>query len=415
MDRNENRRVVVTGLGIVSSLGNGVGRVLRSLQDSHSGVVFMPEMKELGYKCCVAAPVEKPDTAGLPRKRLRTMSTAAFYGVAAALEAIADAGLPDDAFQSETAGVVVGTGAGGVSEVPRAEQLLAQGKSCRELGSAGFVRIMNSTATANLAVLLGAKGRTCSLSAACAGGLYNIGHAYELVRHGLCDLCLSGAAEEETWKQVGLSADNGDGMPIDWNDRPEQACRPFDRDRQGFVSSAGAGVVVLESLQRAERRGAKVFAEVVGYGAANDAHDMFVPSGDGLRRSILEAIGSASEAGVKRIDYINPHGPGTLAGDRVDVEAIRGIFGENGDGPLVSSTKGLGGHAQGAAGAIEVIHTLLMLRHGFVAPTANLENVAPDCRGIRHVQTLQERRLATAITFNTGLGGVNACLVLRKL
>jgi len=405
-------RVAVTGLGVVSSLGNGVGEVLRSLREGRSGMVFMPEMRELGYKCCVAAPVAVPDVAVLPRKSLRTMSTAAVYGVVAGLEAVRDARLPDDAFHSDRAAVVVGSGAGGVSEVPRAEEVLARGGNLAMLGGVGLARIMNSTATANLAVLLGARGRTCSLSAACATGLYNIGHGYELVRHGLADLCVSGAVEEDTWRQVGLSADNTSGMPTDWNDRPTQACRPFDRDRQGFISSAGAGILVLESLDRAERRGARVYAEVVGYGAANDAQDLFLPSGEGLRRSIEESMETASLAGVREIDYINAHGPGTRAGDAVDVRVIGGLFGE---GPLVSSTKALGGHAQGAAGAVEAVHAVLMLAHGFVAPTANLENVADDCRGVRHVQSLQERRLETALTFNSGLGGTNASLVLRRI
>lgn len=404
-------RVVVTGLGIVSSLGNSAERVVESLQEGRSGMAFMPEMRQLGYKCCVAAPVAEPNTRGLSKKALRAMAPCAVYAVVAAREAVRDAGLTDEDLHSESAGVVVGSGAGGVSQVPVVEDALSAGRNPSELGAVGVVKIMNATAAAHLATHFGTQGRTCSIASACTSGLYNIGHAYELVKHGLLDVCICGASEEETWKQVGLSADNSDGMPADWNDRPSGACRPYDRDRQGFVCSSGAGILVLETLARAERRGAPVYAEVIGYGAANDACDMFRPSGDGLRRSIDDALG-ASQSGVNQIDYINSHGPGTLVGDVVDVEVIRSVFGT---GPMVSSTKGQGGHAQGAAGALEAIHTLLMLRHGFVAPTVNLENVAPDCQGIQHVRAVEKRPLNTALTFNSGLGGTNASVVFRRL
>ena len=404
-------RVVVTGLGIVSSLGNGVDRVVESLRGGRSGMVFMPEMRELGYKCCVCAPVVEPDTSVLPGKLVRSMAPCAVYAMLAAREAVCDAGLSAADLQSESAGVVVGSGAGGVSQVPLVEDALAAGRKPSELGAVGIVKIMNATAAAHLATFFGTKGRTCSISSACTSGLYNIGHAYELLKYGMLDLCICGASEEETWKQVGLSADNCDGMPADWNSWPSRACRPYDRDRQGFVGSAGAGIFVLETLARAERRGARAYAEVVGYGAANDACDMFRPNGDGLRRSIEESLGAASRVGVDEIDYINSHGPGTLAGDVVDVEVIRTVFGT---GPMVSSTKGHGGHGQGAAGALEAVHTVLMLDRGFVAPTANLENVAPDCGGIQHVQVLEQRPLKTALTFNSGLGGTNASLILRR-
>jgi 3-oxoacyl-[acyl-carrier-protein] synthase-1 len=211
---------------------------------------------------------------------------------------------------------------------------------------------------------------------------------------------------------VGLSADNSDGMPTDYNHRPTEACRPFDRDRQGLVMSAGAGVVVLETLEHAEARGARVYAEVVGYGAANDGDDMFVPSGVGLRHALKQALGAADEAGVRDIDYINPHGAGTQGGDRVEAEVLREFFGKI---PMVSSTKSAGGHAQSGTASQEVVYTTLMLHHGFVAPTLNLDNIAPECTGIGHVQSYREAPLGAVLTMNSGLGGSNAVLVMRKL
>jgi 3-oxoacyl-[acyl-carrier-protein] synthase-1 len=412
------KRVVVTGLGIVSSIGNDIQEVERSLRDGRSGMVFMPEMKKLGYRCCVFAPVRELDLSGIRGKGRQTMSTAASYAVIAALEALRDGKLSLDDLAEGIAGpdtevaVVVGTAAGGVSEVPWAEDTRRQQKSTSRLGGAGVVRIMNSTASGNLAALLRIRGRACSLSAACATGLYNIGYAYELIKHGTVDLCICGSAEEDLWRQVGLSGDNSDGMPTDYNDRPTQACRPYDRDRQGFVISAGAGILILEEHEHARSRGARIYAEVVGYGAANDGEDLFVPSGDGLRRAIDEAMRSTSEWGVHEIDYINSHGAGTIAGDRVEAEALASIFGR---GPIVSSTKGASGHSQGATASQEAVFTALMLHHGFVAPTKNLENIAPECDGVRHAQLVQDVGMQTAMTVNSGLGGANACLVLKKL
>jgi 3-oxoacyl-[acyl-carrier-protein] synthase-1 len=402
-------RVVVTGLGIVSSIGNGVEHVLQALRAGHSGMVYMPEMEELGYKCCIAAPVKGLDTTAVPRKAQRTMSAAATYAMLAAQEAIQDAGLPTDYLQTEKAGVIVGTALGGINEVPRAEEALAAGRKGSRLGAVGPARIMNATAAGHLAAHFGVRGRSCSISAACATGLYNIGHAYELIRWGLLDRCVCGSSEEDSWKHVGLSGDNGGGMPTDFNDRPARACRPFDRDRQGFVCSAGSGILILETLEGAERRGAKIYTEIIGYGAANDADDMYQPSGDGLRRSIAEAI---RKAGVDQIDYINAHGTGTPIGDRVEAGVIRELFS---DQPMVSSTKGINGHAQGGAGAQEAVYTILMLHHGFAAATANLENVAPECEGIRHVRVRYDGPLESAMTVNSGLGGTNACLILRNL
>lgn len=399
-------RVVVTGLGIVSSIGSRADEVVASFHSGRSGMEYRPEMKALGYRCCVFAPACPPELPDMPAALRRNLSTAARYGVAAGSQAVSDAGLRGEHLRSPLAGIVFGSGVSGRCDAPAPE------RTDQRLDSPWRAyQMLGGSLPGVLACLFGTQGPTVSLTAACATGLYNIGHAFELVRSGALDLCLTGSAEGEIWDIVGLSGDNSNGMPVDWNDRPAQACRPYDRDRQGFVMTAGAGAITLESLEHARRRGAKIYAEVVGYGAANDGADMFNPSGIGLQSAIEEALAAAAQSGVTEINYINAHGTGTPTGDAVESQLLLKLFA---DGPFVSSTKGQAGHGQGSAASQEVVFTLLMLEYGFVAPTMNLDQIAPECSGIRHVQRLTTAPLSTAMTINNGLGGVNACLVLRK-
>jgi 3-oxoacyl-[acyl-carrier-protein] synthase-1 len=251
------------------------------------------------------------------------------------------------------------------------------------------------------------------LSSACATGPDAVGHAYELIALGLQDICIAGAADEDCWKQLGPSFDNWNGMPSDFNDEPERACRPFDRRRGGLVIAAGAGVLVLEAMDDARRRGATIYAEIAGYGSSNDGSDMFQPTGKGAERAVRQALRGAAQLGIQPVDYINPHGAGTPIGDRVEVEWMQNIFGA--DTPPVSSTKGLAGHAMGAAGALEAIYTLLMMQGGFIAPTVNLDDLDPDCAGVPHVRSLQERDIKTALTVNAGLGGTNGSLIFTRV
>lgn len=407
------RRVVVTGLGVVSSIGNNKGEVVRSLKESLSGIEFLPEMQELGFKCCVGGRVKRFDARRLPKRAKLTMSPAALYAAVAALEAIEDAKLPPEALKSPRVGVVVGGSFGGINEVAKAEHLLVNYKNPSRLGGTGLARTMHSTASGNLAAWLGVGGRAYSICSSFCSGVDSIGHAYELIARGAMDLCIAGASEESTWKQIGGFFDNWGGMPSSWNDQPEKACRPYDRDREGMVISEGAGILILEALEHAEQRGISPYAEIVGYGSANDGFDMFHPSGEGLRACLEQALAEATEKGVDRIDYINSHGTGTKVHDPLEVQVIREIFGPC--SPFVSSTKALAGHSLGAAGAHEAVFTLLMLYYGFIAPTVNLERIAPDCEGISHVQSLMEIPLETVLTFNAGLGGTNACLIFRRL
>lgn len=372
----------------------------------------MPEMQDVGFKCCVYGPVRDLDESPIPKRAILTMSEVAKYGMVAALEALADAGLAQADLQTDRAGVVVGTCGGGTGEFTRIENMVEQGISLSRAGANGVVRIMNSTVSGNLAAYLGVEGRTCSVSTACCTGADSIGHAYRLLKFGVLDLCIAGGGEEDLWRQMGASFDNTGEMPRSWNERPEQACRPYDRDREGFALSAGAGIVILETLERARHRNADIYAEVVSYACTNDGEDMFRPTGEGLRRAIEQALKDSGDFGVNKIDYINPHGSGTKAGDETEAGVIRDLFNRE---TLVSSTKSLTGHSMGATGALEVVFTLLMMKHGFVAATANLDHVDPECEGISHVREPQEAQLKNVMSFNFGLGGTNACLVLRKL
>lgn len=406
------RRVVVTGLGVVSSIGNNKDEVVSSLRESRSGIELMPEMKELGFRCHVGGRVKGLDVTRIPERALRTMSDVARFAAVAASEAIEDAKLSPQALQSDRVAVVVGTSFGGINEVAKVEQLLQKHKNPLRVGATGFLKIMHATAAANLAAWLGVQGRAYSLCSSFCSGADAIGHASEIIARGTADVCLCGASEENTLRQIWGCLDNWGGMPSSWNDRPEEACRPYDQARQGPVLSEGAGILVLEARDHALQRDAEAYAELVGYGSGNDGSDMFQPSGDGLMECIRQALLASGENGVRRIDYINTHGTGTKIHDALEVRVIREMFGT--PSPLISSTKSLAGHSLGATGAHEAVFTLLMLRHGFVAPTVNLEKIAPECEGVSHVQSIREGPLGTAMTFNAGLGGSNACLVFRK-
>jgi 3-oxoacyl-[acyl-carrier-protein] synthase I len=409
------RRVVVTGMGVVSSIGNNKQEVLRSLREDRSGIQFVPEMGELGLRCQVAGRVQglEAEVAKIGKRPLQTMSDVAKYAAVATQEALEEVHISRLALQNDKVGVVVGGSFGGINEVAKTERLLLRYKGSSRLGATGAVKIIRSTASGNLAAWLGIHGRAYSLCSSSCSGTDNIGHAYELIAHGIIDLCICGASEESCWRQIGGYFDNWGGIPVAWNDQPARACRPYDRDRAGTVFSEGSGILILEALEHAEQRDVSPYAEIVGYSAANDGHHMFEPSGEGLQESLQQALAAAKARGKQRIDYINSHGTGTKLHDVLEVRVIAEIFGSA--SPFVSSTKGLAGHSMGAAGAHEAVFTLLMLRHGFIAPTVNLEHIAPDCEGISHVQSPLEIRLETALTFNAGLGGTNSCLIFSRL
>ena len=412
MGQRRMRRVVVTGLGVLSSIGSSTDEVRNSLYKSNSGLMYMPQMEQTGLRCSVYAPIREWNRGMLGKRAKQTMSTVSQYALVAVSEAIKDAGLGQDHLSSPLTGVCVGTAFGGINEVFPAEDLVRMKKPSRA-GMTGIVKIMNSTVSGNLAAHLGIRGRTCSISSSFASGLDNIGHGYELIQHGLQDICICGAAEEDCWRQLGAYFDNWGGMPRNWNKRPTEACRPYDRDREGFVMSAGAGILILEALEHARKRGKHARYEIVGYGASNDGDDMFRPSGLGLGRAIHQAMHSASEQGVNKVDYINTHGTGTPLGDEVEIRTIREAFEPL--PPAVSSTKGLTGHGMAASGAQEAVYALLMLCDNFIAPTTNLSNIAEECSGVPHVPELVEKKLTTVMSISVGLGGATGCVIFNKM
>lgn len=405
-------RVVVTGMGVVSSLGCDLREVTAALRHGASGLQSSPEMRDLGLSCCVSAPVRGWDAGKLERAWKRSMSDTAEYAVAAAVDALSDAGLAVHELPKRDTSIVIGTAYGGISEVSRIDRILSTRKNPTRAGAVGLLKLMHSTASGNLASCLGVHGRSYSLSSGFASGTDCIGNGYELVRHGMARVCLAGASEEDTRDQLAAYYNNWGALPTDYNDRPTEACRPYDADRQGFVPSEGAGVVVLESLEHARQRGARIYAEIVGYGSANDGDDMFRASGGGLQRALRQALAGAAEHEITTIDYVNTHGTGTPLGDRVEVDALRQTFPQS---PLISSTKGQSGHAMGAAGALEAVYSLLMLEQNFVAPTVNLVDIADECQGVHHVQTVLERPLDVVLSFSVGFGGTNAAVICRKL
>lgn len=404
-------RVVVTGLGLVSSIGSTKEEAAAALRRGESGLVAMPEMKEAGMTCCVYGPVKGWDRNKLPKRCRQTMSPVAGFAATAASDALSDARLDPRQLDPIRGGVIVGSAFGGLSEVSRMHGMLSAGKKSRA-GAVGVVKFIGSTTSGNLAAMLGLKGRAYAVSTNFASGIDNVGHAYELIQHGVLDLAVCGAAEEDCRRQLGPYLENMHVLPTGYNEEPAKACRPYDEDRQGAVLSSGAGILVIESLEHARQRNAAAYAEIVGYGSTNDGADLFRPSGDGLARAMRRALGGTAKAGVREIDYVNTHGTGTPTGDRVEAGALRDVVGA---GPLISSTKGLTGHALGASGAVEIIYTLLMMSEGFVAPTANLERVDKDCDGLNHVRTLVRRPVNAAMSLGVGLGGFNSCLVLRNL
>jgi 3-oxoacyl-[acyl-carrier-protein] synthase-1 len=403
-------RAVITGLGLVSSIGSSLDEAEDALRHGRSGLVQVPEMREVGISTRVFGQVKGWDPKKLNKRARLTMSLAAQYAGSAALDAVRDAGLDLDQTAPSRVAVLVGTGFGGINEVSRMHQLLISGRKSRA-GATGVVKLMNSTASANIASMFGVQGRAYSASTNTATGADNIGQAFQLIQDGLADVVICGAAEEDSWRQLApcLAAQ---GSLAQWDsDRPTEACRPYDTARSGTVMSAGAGILILEDLDHARRRRAQPYAEIVGYGAGCDGAPILQPNGVGLQLALTQVLDAAEGAGAGVPQYINANGDGTVAGDALECRIIRSLFG---DGPLVSSTKGLSGHAVGAAGALEAVYSILMLSRGFVAHTMNLESVASECAGLRHVKAPLDRQLENAMSINLGLGGFSSVLLFRR-
>ncbi len=402
------RRAVITGLGIVSCLGNDKGSVTEALREGRSGVTRREEYAELGMRSHVAARPEIDLKAHIDRKQLRFMGEAAGYAYVAMRDAIADAGLSDAEVSNERTGIIAGSGGGSTLNQVEAADLL-RAKGIRRVGPYRVTSTMASTVSACLATPFRIKGTNYSIASACSTSAHCIGNALELIQLGKQDRVFAGGGEEEHWTLSCLFDAMG-ALSSDYNDDPARASRPYDANRDGFVIAGGGGMVVVEELEVARARGARIYAEIVGYGATSDGHDMVAPSGEGATRCMLQAM-DGLEGGI---DYINAHGTSTPAGDITELRAVARAFP---DGvPPIASTKSLTGHSLGAAGVQEAIYSLLMQEAGFIAASANIETLDPEAEGF---PVVTERRdgvsLDTVMSNSFGFGGTNASLVLRRI
>lgn len=405
------RRVVVTGLGIVSSIGNNVDEVLTSLKAGTSGIVACPEMVEHGFRSQIAGTLKLDITEHVEKRTLRFMGAGAAYAHIAMGQAIADAGLTEAQVVNERTGLIAGSGGPSTSAMLTAHRTVAKTGATKRIGPFAVPKCMSSTISANLSTAYKIKGINYSITSACSTSLHCIGSAAEQIMMGKQDIMFAGGGEELDWTLSCLFDAMG-AMSSKYNDTPDQASRAFDADRDGFVISGGGGIVVLEDLDHALARGAKIYAEVTGYAATSDGHDMVAPSGEGGERAMRLALSTLPEG--RKVGYINAHGTSTPVGDVGEIEAVRRVFGQ-GTTPPVSSTKSMTGHAQGAAGALEAIFSLLMLDNDFIARSINVKNLDPalDVSEIA-LETVENAGLDSVMTNSFGFGGTNGSMILSK-
>jgi 3-oxoacyl-[acyl-carrier-protein] synthase-1 len=406
------RRVVVTGLGIVSSIGNNASEVLESLKAGRSGITANEDMKEYGFRSQIAGDIKGLSLADMIDKRtLRFMGAGAAYAYLAMEQAIADAGLDQSLVSNERTGLVAGSGGPSTSSMFAAHQVVLKAGSPKRIGPLAVPKCMSSTISANLSTAYKIKGINYSITSACSTSLHCIGNAAEQIMMGKQDVMFAGGGEELDWTLSCLFDAMG-AMSSKYNDTPERASRAFDADRDGFVIGGGGGIVVLEDLEHALARGAKIYAEVTGYGATSDGHDMVAPSGEGGERAMRLALQSLNSD--RKVSYINAHGTSTPVGDVGEIEAVRRVFGQ-GSTPPVSSTKSMTGHSQGATGAQEAIYCLLMLDNDFIAPSINVETLDPALDPAEIATSLVENAgLDTVMTNSFGFGGTNGSMLMSK-
>jgi 3-oxoacyl-[acyl-carrier-protein] synthase-1 len=401
------RRVVVTGLGIVSCLGNDQQQVLEALKQGRSGIRYKEEYAERGFRSHVAGSVDIDLEALIDRKLLRFMGDAAAYAYVSMAQAIEDAALTPEQVSHERTGLIAGSGGASSANQVEAADVLRE-KGLRRVGPYRVTRTMGSTVSACLATPFQIKGVNYSISSACATSAHCIGSAMEQIQMGKQDVVFAGGGEEEHWTLSCLFDAMG-ALSTHYNDTPEKASRPYDQARDGFVIAGGGGMLVLEELEHAKARGAKIYGELVGYGATSDGHDMVAPSGEGAMRCMHQAMATVDGD----IDYINTHGTSTPVGDVAELKAVRDVFGNT--TPAMSSTKSLTGHSLGATGVQEAIYSLLMMKNDFVAASANIEHLDEQADGF---DIVTERRdgvtLSRVLSNSFGFGGTNACLVFQR-
>ncbi|MCA1935257.1 MAG: beta-ketoacyl-ACP synthase I [Asticcacaulis sp.] len=403
------RRVVITGLGIVSSIGTGADEVAASLRDAKSGIVAAPEYAELGFKCQVhAKPTIGDWTPLVDRRAARFLSDGLAYGQVSLEQAIKSAGLEESDISNERTGIIFGAGGPSTRTIVEAADTTREKKSPKRIGPFAVPKAMSSGPSAVLATWFKIRGINYSISSACATSVHCIGAAAEQIMLGRQDVMFAGGTEELDWTLSNLFDAMG-AMSSNFNDTPPVASRAYDKNRDGFVIAGGAGAVVLEDYERAKARGANILAEIVGYCANSDGYDMVAPSGEGAERCMREAL---RQAGGRKIDYLNPHGTSTPVGDEREMGAVRNVFGEA--SPLISSTKSLTGHSLGAAGAQEVIYCLLMMQHGFAAKSAHIEELDPAFDGMPILRERRDGALETVMSNSFGFGGTNGSIILSQ-
>ena len=401
------RRVVVTGIGIVSSIGNNAQEVVSSLHDARSGIVAAEDYIRLGFRSQVHGSLKINLDDVVDRRARRFQGDGAGYCWVAMTQAIADAGLEENDVSNPRTGLIVGSGGPSTKAIVAAADITRQNNSPKRIGPFAVPKAMSSTISANLSTWFKTKGYNYSISSACSTSANCIGNAYELIQWGKQDIIFAGGGEELDWTLSELFDAMG-AMSSKYNASPENASRAYDKDRDGFVISGGGGILVLEELEHARARGAKIYAEIVGYGASADGADMVAPSGEGAVRCMKMAIEK-----VGQIDYINPHATSTPVGDIPEINAIREVFGEK--MPPISATKSLTGHSQGAAGVHEAIYTLLMMQSGFICESANIVDIDPAVADANIVRRrIDNAAINTALSNSFGFGGTNASLVFQR-
>ncbi|MDC0738760.1 beta-ketoacyl-ACP synthase I [Cognatishimia sp. SS12] len=405
------RRVVVTGLGIVSSIGNNAEEVTAALRAGKSGIESSPEMIEHGFRSQIAGTLKIDVSEHVDKRTLRFMGPGAAYAHIAMQQAIADSGLSQDQVVNERTGLVAGSGGPSTSAMLTAHQTVLKSGATKRIGPFAVPKCMSSTISANLATAFKIKGINYSITSACSTSLHCIGNAAEQIMMGKQDVMFAGGGEELDWTLSCLFDAMG-AMSSKKNDDPTKASRAFDQDRDGFVITGGGGIVVLEDLEHALARGAKIYAEVTGFAATSDGHDMVAPSGEGGERAMRLALQTLPEG--RAVSYINAHGTSTPVGDVGEVQAVRRVFGE-GNVPPISSTKSMTGHGQGAAGAMEAIFCLLMLKDDFITPSINVETLAEGINeGEIATKLVENAGLDSVMTNSFGFGGTNGSMILSK-
>lgn len=406
------RRVVVTGMGIVSSIGNSTGEVLTSLKEGKSGVVFSETYAEMGFRCHVHGDPQLDWASMVPRKPKRFMEAGIAWNHIAMEQAIQNAGLEHSDIVNERTGIIVGSGGPSTHAIVRAADI-ARDKGPKKIGPFDVPKAMCSGPSAALATTFEIKGVNYSISSACSTSAHCIGNAAELIGWGKQDIIFAGGCEELDWT-LSVLFDSMGAMSTKFNETPERSSRAFDKERDGFVIAGGAGVVVLEELEHAKARGATIYGEIIGYGATSDGFDMVAPSGEGALRCMRIAMEGLDGNGVGgKIDYINPHATATPIGDQREMEAVRELFGNN--IPYISATKSLTGHSLGAIGVQETIFSLLMMNHRFICESANIDELDPEFEGLPIArQRLDDVELNCVMSNSFGFGGTNATLVFRR-